>query len=134
METTPQCAQQVWVSPSGKTAYGIIHFGMPFPVAHELLLWFFLNEMRTKEGEATLVEKRFDDALPGLRYVARGGKYTVHSNLLVRGFDGWVVYAGTLTSEPVAENELRLAEQAREQTSVGEPANRHRPVTSIRDK
>ena len=25
-------AHQVWVSPSGKTAYGVIHFSLPFPV------------------------------------------------------------------------------------------------------
>jgi hypothetical protein len=119
IEVTPQCTQQTWESPSGNTAYGIIHFRMPFPVAHDLLLWFFLNEMRSKEGEVTLVEKRFDDALPGLRYVARGGKYTVRSNLLVDGFDGWVVYAGTLTANPVDQTELSLAEQSREETRVG---------------
>jgi hypothetical protein len=120
IDITPQCAQQVWISPTGKTCYGIIHFRMPFPVAHDLLLWFFLNEMRSKEGEVTLVEKRFDDALPGLRYVARGGKYTVHGNLRVSRFDGWVIYAGTLTAEPVVAEELLLAEQARERTTIDE--------------
>jgi hypothetical protein len=123
IEIKPQCAQQVWTSPSGRTAYGIIHFRMPFPVAHDLLLWFFLNEMRSSEGEATLLEKRFDGSAGALRYVARGGKYTVRSNLLVNGFDGWVIYAGTLTSEAVLADELALAEQAREQTRVGAPPN-----------
>ena len=117
-----RCEEQVWVSPSGRTSYGVVHFTMPFPVAHDLLLWYFLNEMRSSEGEATLVEKHFDDELPGLRYVARGGKYTIRSNLIVRGFDGWFIYAGTLTSEPVAEHELKLAEQSREQTRTGDPS------------
>jgi hypothetical protein len=116
-----RCDEQVWVSPSGRTSFGIAHFAMPFPVAHDLLLWYFLSEMKSSQGEATLVEKHFDDALPGLRYVARGGKYTIRSNLIVRGFDGWFIYAGTLTSQPIAEDELKLAEQAREQTRVGEP-------------
>src|SRR5207302_363635 len=31
-------AHQVWISPSGHTAYGIIHFKLPLPVGHELAL------------------------------------------------------------------------------------------------
>jgi hypothetical protein len=120
IQISSECTQQIWISPSGRTSYGIIHFGLPFPVAHEILLFFFLAEMRKTEGEANLVSKQFDDALPGLRYVARGGRYTVHSNLLVSGFDGWVVYAGTLTNDPVEPDEFILAERAREQTKTGD--------------
>jgi hypothetical protein len=43
----------------------------------------------------------------------------VRTNLFVRGWEGWAVYAGTLQSEPVATEELDLAERAREQTTVG---------------
>lgn len=110
---------QVWISPGGNTAYGVIYFRLPLPVGHELALWGFLNEMRTTEGEATLLEKRWDPNLGALRFVAAGGQYTVRTNLFVRGFTGWAVYAGTLRAFPVNQNELDLAERARQNTVVG---------------
>jgi hypothetical protein len=110
---------QVWISPGGNTAYGVINFRLPLPVGHELALWGFLNEMRTTEGEATLLEKGWDPNLGTLRFVAEGGKYTVRTNLFVHGFTGWAVYAGTLRAFPVNQNELDLAERARQNTVVG---------------
>jgi hypothetical protein len=109
----------VWISPSGKTAYGVIYFHLPLPVGHELALWGFLNEMRATEGEGTLVEKRWDSNLNTLRFVAQGGRYTVRTNLFVRGFSGWAIYAGTLRAYPADQAELALAQKAREDTVVG---------------
>ncbi len=111
---------QVWVSPTGKTAYGVINFSLPLPVGHDLVLWVFLNEMKRNEGEAKLLEKQWDPNQRLLRFVAKGGKYTVRTTLTVRGFRGWAVYAGTLTSDPVVPHELALAELAREHTLVAE--------------
>ncbi|HWP41261.1 MAG TPA: hypothetical protein VNL70_10070, partial [Tepidisphaeraceae bacterium] len=110
---------QVWQSPTGSTAYGVIHFKLPFPVGHELLLWAFINEMRRDQGQAKLLEKRWDANLGGVRFVTEGGLYRVRTNLMVRGFDGWAVYAGTLRAAPILPDELALAERAREYTEVG---------------
>ena len=110
---------QTWLSPTGRTAYGIIHFKLPLPVGHDLALWGFLQEMKRSEGEAVLVSKQWDENLPGLRFVADGGLYRVRANLFVRGWQGWAVYAGTLRKEPLMPEELDLAERAREHTAVG---------------
>jgi hypothetical protein len=109
----------VWLSPSRRTAYGVIYFSLPLPVGHEVALWGFLQEMRRTEGQATLVEKRWDDRLPGIRFVARGGQHVVRVNLVVRGFHGWACYAGTLRGDEIVPDELELAEDAREQTIFG---------------
>src|SRR4051812_33331385 len=50
-------AHQVWLSPSGHTAYGIIRFKLPLPVGHDLALFGFLQNMKLSEGEATLISK-----------------------------------------------------------------------------
>jgi len=113
----------VWISPSGRTAYGVIYFSLPLPVGHDLVLWGFLNEMRKTEGEATLLSKEWDDKLPGLRFVAQGGRYVVRTNLSVHGFHGWACYAGTLRNDPIVPEELAEAEYARDATTFG----RNRP-------
>jgi hypothetical protein len=113
---------QVWISPHKSTAYGVIVFKLPFPVGPSLALWGVLREMKNKEGEANLLDRRDDPVLPGIRFVAEGGRYAVHGNLTTDGLRGWVVYAGTLRAKPVDEPELKLAEQAREATRVGVPA------------
>jgi len=110
---------EVWISPSGRTAYGVIHFELPLPVGHDLALWGFLNQMRASEGEANLLEKKWDANLGGLRFVAEGGQYIVRTNLFVHGFSGWAIYAGTLRAFPINQAELELAERAREDTVVG---------------
>jgi hypothetical protein len=112
---------RVWLSPTGDTAYGVIYFDLPLPVGVDLALWGFLNEMKHTEGEANLLFKQNDDALPGLRFAAEGGPYTVRCKLQVDGFHGWVVYAGTLRSRLVNSKELKTAELAREQTRVDLP-------------
>jgi hypothetical protein len=110
---------EVWISPTGRTAYGVIYFHLPLPVGPDLALWGFLNQMRATEGQATLLGKKWDANLGALRFVAEGGQYTVRTNLFVHGFSGWAVYAGTLRAWPVDQAELELAERAREDTVVG---------------
>jgi len=112
---------QVWVSPSGSTAYGVIRFNLPLPVGADLVLWGFLREMRKSEGSAELISKAPDPDLPGLRFIAKGGRYTVRTNLTTRGFTGWAVYAGTLTNQSINQEELAIAEAARERTVVNSP-------------
>jgi len=112
-------AQLVWISPTGSTAYGVIHFSLPLPVGHELALWGFLREMKKSEGEARLLDQRWDENRQCLRFVAQGGQYTVRTNLRVRGFNGWAAYAGTLRQREVNPDELTAAENARERTSFG---------------
>jgi hypothetical protein len=114
---------QLWLSPTGNTAYGVIRFALPFPVGPDTILWFFLREMREREGEARLISKRRDARLKGLRFVAEGGLYVVRTNLTTRGFRGWAVYAGTLRHRDILPNELNLAELARENTETGVDAN-----------
>jgi hypothetical protein len=119
-------AHQVWLSPTGKTAYGIIHFVLPgfadvFAVPMDWVLRGFLDEMRKDQGEATLISKVRDDNLPGMRFVAEGGLYRTYTNLIVAGRHGWAIYAGVLRAKPVAPEELELAEHAREQTLVRAP-------------
>src|SRR5277367_6064792 len=71
---------QVWLSPTGDTAYGIIYFSMPLPFGLETVLWTFMNEMKKSEGEANLLNKLNDDKLPGLRFMAEGGLYCIRCN------------------------------------------------------
>jgi len=115
--------QELWLSPTGDTAYGIIHFSLPLPVGPNTVLWFFLREMRQHEGEARLVSKQRDPDLNGLRFVAEGGKYLVRTNLTTSGFHGWAVYAGTRRDRDIRQNELEMAELARENTETGVDAN-----------
>lgn len=110
---------QLWISPSGRTAYGILYFKLPWPLGQDLTLQGFLNEMKKTEGAATLLEKKNDPNLPGLRFVAEGGLYLVRANLIVNGWRGWAMYAATKVKMDVDEKELELAESARESTRVG---------------
>ena len=56
---------QVWLSPTGHAAYGVIHFKLPLPIGHDLALWGFLRQMRETEGEAVLISKKWDPNLLG---------------------------------------------------------------------
>ena len=115
-------AHQVWIAPSGRTAYGVIHFSLPFPVGYDPVLWYFMREMRRVEGEGSLLSKQWDPNLRGMRFVAQGGRYTIRPSLLLRGFKGWAIYAGTLNDQPIEPAELDLAERARERTITGRVA------------
>ena len=111
---------QVWISPSGNTAYGVIRFKMPLPVGAELALRHgFLPEMKRSEGEARLLSSERDPSLPGVRFVAEGGLYRLRTNMITRGWRGWAVYAGTIRKAEIVPDELALAELAREHTIVG---------------
>jgi hypothetical protein len=111
---------QIWLSPSGNTAYGVIRFKLPLPLSPQSVLQMgFLPEMKRTEGEATLLSSGRDPSLPGIRFVAQGGKHVVRTNLTTRGFKGWAVYAGTVRGQPENPDELAIAELAREQTAVG---------------
>ena len=110
-----------WISPGKATAYGVIAFKLPLPVGPSLALWGVLRRMRQTEGEANLIERRDDEALPGIRFVVEGGPYRVRGNLMTDGLRGWVVYAGTLRKRPINAAELKLAEQARDATRVRMP-------------
>ena len=89
--------------------------------------------MKRTEGKATLIKKENDPNLPGLRFVAEGGLYRVRSNLIVDGFNGWVVYAATRVNAAVDPVELDIAEKARESTRVNveseSDASRYAPST-----
>jgi hypothetical protein len=123
IKSSEQHKHQVWKSPTGKTAYGIIHFSLPLPVPATWVLDPFLNEMKKSEGEATLIGAPLrDDALPGVRFTVEGGDYRMRINLICKGFRGWAVYAGTLRKDPEVPEELHLAEVARDRTKVGVPS------------
>jgi hypothetical protein len=114
-------AHQVWLSPTDKTAYGVIHFGLPLPVPATWVLGSFLDEMKKSEGEANVIgQPTKDDSLPGVRFTVEGGDYKMRINLICKGFRGWAVYAGTRRNQEEIPAELELAEKARENTKVGE--------------
>lgn len=116
---TSQHVHKTWISPTGDTAYGVIRFSLPFPLTRDLALWGFLREMRRKEGEATVLEKTDDPKVGVMRFVAEGGKYKVRTKLVVRGFRGWAVYAGSLRSRGENAGEMPVAEAARDATGLG---------------
>jgi hypothetical protein len=110
---------QVWLSPSGKTAYGVILMKLPWPVGPDLLLWGFLDRMKQTEGQAQVLAKQKDEKLPGYRLVLNGDHYCLRCTLIVHDWRAWAVYAGTVRSAPILQSELELAEKARDDTVVG---------------
>jgi hypothetical protein len=114
---------QIWLSPSGKTAYGVLHFKLPFPVGVGIVHWEFLREMKLRYGDANELSQKYDPSLPGLRFVCESDQYLMRVNMTVHGFDGWAAYAGTLRGQTPVPEELHLAETARENTIFGLPEN-----------
>jgi len=113
-------AHQAWLSPSHRTAYGVIRINLPLPfIGPDTVLPRFIEQMRESEGEARLISRRNDSRLPGIRFVAEGGEYRLRANLVTRGFRAWAVYAGTLRGEDEVPEELKLAEVSRESTRIG---------------
>lgn len=119
LKRSPRHTHQIWLAPSGATAYGVIRFSLPFPVGADLVLWGFLKEMKRTQGEAILISKQWDTNLKMLRFVADGGVYRVRVNLIVDGWRAWAVYAGTRRDRAISQEELELAEIARDHTIVG---------------
>ena len=120
LKRTSSHAHQAWISPSGRTAYGVIRMNLPLPfIGPDVVLPRFIKQMRQSEGEARLLSRKNDSRLPGIRFVAEGGQYRLRANLITRGFRAWAVYAGTLRAEAEMPDELRMAEAAREETRIG---------------
>ena len=120
-DNTARYIQRVWVSPSGKTSYGVVRFNLPFPVGDEIALNGFLAQLRRDEGEAVLLSESKDAAQDRLIFAAEGGRYRLNGIIVTRGFHGWVVYDGTLRNQSRALDELASAVQARENTRLGLP-------------
>jgi len=114
---------QIWLSPTGDTAFGAIRFRLPLPVGPTLLLGRFLSEMRRVEQSATLLDKQDDPELPGIRFMAESSIHRVRVNLITHGFRGWAFYAGTTVGKVENPVELELAERAREASWPGLPAD-----------
>ncbi len=127
-------AHQIWVSPTHQTAYGVMHFSLPLPVGPNLVLWGFMRAMRHKQGDATLISSEHDSNLPGIRFVAVGGKYKIRVNLTTHGWEGWAVYAATLRGKPANRGELFLAEKAREFTIPGRQTKGQKSTPSANDE
>lgn len=110
----------VWKSPTGKTAYGVIYFGMPLPVPTWMVYPNIIQKMKEHEGEANVINGPLkDDNLPGMRFTVDTGDYRMRTNLITKGFSGWMVYAGSLRNGDEVPAELELAEKSRDQTKVG---------------
>ncbi|CAN5556840.1 hypothetical protein BH10PLA1_BH10PLA1_08290 [soil metagenome] len=124
LKSSSRHQHQIWVSPRGGTAYGVIHFSLPFPLTDDLVLWGFMNEMKRSEGSAELLSRQPALDLSGIRFVARGGLYTVRVNLTADGWEGWAVYAGTKNERQIDATELIEAQIARDQTVTGRSAAR----------
>jgi hypothetical protein len=116
-DDTKRYVQRVWVSPSGKTSYGVIHFTMPVALGNSMALAGFLSELKRNEGEARLISKT--PLEQGLAFVAEGGRYRVNGIIRTRGKAGWAIYAGTLRAAPLAFDEVSLAVHARDSTIAG---------------
>jgi hypothetical protein len=130
-KTSDKHSHQVWKSPTGATAYGVIHFGLPLPVPASWVLPSYLSAMKESEGEATVIGQPLkDDALPGIRFTVDCGDYRMRTNLICKGFGGWAVYTGTLRDRPEVPAEVELAERARDKTQVGVsgPTSEARPI------
>ena len=119
---TAEHEHQAWLSPTRRTAYGVITFSnWLLPLASDqAVLDKFLETMKKGEGEARLLNLQKNPKLGGLRFIAEGGQYTVRGNLVTHGTRGWVIYAGTLAKQPVMPEELDVAVQAREHTVLGD--------------
>jgi hypothetical protein len=121
LKKSPNHIHKTWLSPTGQTSYGVIHFKMPLPAGNSVALTGFMSQMKKTEGEATLISHQDDDNLRGIRFVAEGGLYKIRANLIADGWEGWVVYEGTLRKGQPIDAEIDLATRAREHTSVGKP-------------
>jgi hypothetical protein len=105
---------ELWVSPTGDTAYGVIGIRLPFPFGPKLVLWRFMEEMKQSEGEGKLLSRR--ESGGKLIFEAEGGRYHLRGIVVAKGFSAWVVYAGALRGRPENAAELSLAYLARDLT------------------
>ncbi len=108
----------VWVSPTDGTAVGVIRFSMPLPVGYDIAVWGFMEEMKAREGSAELIQQSWDIESQAMRFVADGGLYRVRVKMIVSGFNGWAIFAGTKTDRPINEDDLKKAIIARDSVRV----------------
>jgi hypothetical protein len=117
-----------WISPSGDTAYGVIYASIPgyIPVAlmptrllHQEVLERVMIEMRRDQGEAVLLDSKWNDRERQMTFEAAGGLYHVDSVLRVRGWSAWTLYVGRLRAREPNRPEIELASRARSRTQVG---------------
>jgi hypothetical protein len=116
-DQTSRYVQRVWLSPTGRTSYGVIHFTLPLPLGERVALAGFLAEMKRSEGDARLISRKPLDGR--LAFIAEGGRYHVDGIIVTKGLRGWAIYAGTLRHQSPALDELELAVQARDNTTLG---------------
>ncbi|HEX4124480.1 MAG TPA: hypothetical protein VHY37_07115 [Tepidisphaeraceae bacterium] len=107
---------EIWISPSGSTAYGVVHFKLPLPVGPDLALGGFMSAMAKSEGNAQLLHQ--DANRRGIAFVADGGRYHMRAELITGGWEAWAIYAATLRGKPVVPAELKLAELAVAHTRI----------------
>lgn len=119
IKSSPRHQHQVWVSPTGATAYGVIHFSLPLPVSADLALWGFLREMKRTEGSADLLSKQAVEDQNAIWFEAQGGLYRIRAFLKASGWEGWAAYAGTRADRTIDPQELETALQARDSTRLG---------------
>ena len=118
LELFPRSVQRVWLSPTGRTAYGVIYIRLPLPVGPDLVLWRFIADMREMEGDGRLISReRSDDG--ELRFVAENPRYRFNARLHTAGRDAWIIYAGVERDQPPDAAEFSLAESARDATVHG---------------
>jgi hypothetical protein len=116
-------SHQIWLSPTGNTAFGVIRIRLPFPVGPGLVMRKFLEEMRRLEQKSDVLSRAYDEDLPGLRFVAVGAAHKIRVNLITHGFRAWAIYVGSYTDRPDDAAELELAERAREASAPGLPSD-----------
>lgn len=117
LEHFPRSVQRVWVSPTGRTAYGVIHIRLPFPVGPDLVLWRFIADMREMEGDGRLISRERSGG--EVRFVAENTRYCFNARLHTSGRNAWIIYAGVGRDEAPNANEFSLAECARDATVPG---------------
>jgi hypothetical protein len=127
LEHFPRSVQRVWVSPTGRTAYGVIYIRLPLPVGPDFVLWRFIADMREMEGGGRLISRERSGG-GEIRFVAENPRYRFNARLHTAGSNAWVIYAGVGRDEPPDADEFSVAERARDATVPGLAGASRRPV------
>ena len=118
LEHFPRSVQRVWLSPTGRTAYGVIYIRLPLPVGPDLVLWRFIADMRDMEGDGRLISRERNGG-GEIRFVAETPRYRFNARLHTASRNAWVIYAGVRRDEPPDAEEFSVAESARDATIPG---------------
>ena len=122
---------QLWLSPGGETAFGVIAFWLPLPVGTDAVVPVYLKEMARRDGRADVVSREVDERLEAVRVVADSDTYRTRTTILVRGLRGWAVWAGTLQAKPIDPDALAAAEAAREAVRLGDETDAPAETASL---